>query len=750
MSMRLSLSRPLCGLILAIQLCSQTPAQAPSSPDAADSNPQSVPGMYRLGDALIKEKRYTAAIAILRQAMERAPDNLEIQVALAEALYGNGAAAEALQMLISAAASHPKSAFAQSSLGVLYAREKRYDHAIECFHAALAIDPVDNETRVSLAKAEFGLFHYPETIAAADVVIRTQPRDYEARYLRGAAYRASGDFEKAANDLRVAVEINPKYYPAQFSLGSVLAKLNQLEQARVHLTKACELAPDAEEARFQLAMVLRRLNQGDAARRELSEFEQRRRRGEMENLASTTATHANESLLKGDAKAAAEGYREALKVDPDNAKTYYNLALAQLKLNDRTGAIGSLEKSVSLDGKAAPVRSQLGLLYMGEQRDNDAEKQFRAGLEADPQCAECQNNLGVLYGQRGDPQRAEQFFRQAIENSASYNQARLNLALILAGRQDYADARHELEIVLKTEPNDLKALTARGMVESRTGDGDAMETFRKVVALDGQSFEARLNFGIALADRGRSEEALGEFSEAVKLAPDRAGPHYNKGRVLVQLHRYEEALPELQRTCALDSASPDAWYRLGIARRELKQYSEAVSALRKALELAPENADASYLLGQSYQSLGKMNDAIAAWKDTLKADPNNQQALYSLVRALAKQDPAEAARYQATLESLKTQRSNNEQAETLSNFAIAAAKANKWDDAIVQLRQAIQICGDCSSLAQLHKNLGLIQCQAGRFADCGTELRVALGKMPGDPEILKALEILKSMGPAAR
>jgi tetratricopeptide (TPR) repeat protein len=267
-----------------------------------------------------------------------------------------------------------------------------------------------------------------------------------------------------------------------------------------------------------------------------------------------------------------------------------------------------------------------------------------------------------------------------------------------------------------------------------------------VVSLDARSFDAHLNLGIALADAGRSEEALAEFSEAVKLAPNQAAPHYNKGRVLGQLHRYGEALPELERASTLDPASPDAWYRLGIARRELKQYDEAVNALRQALQLTPGNADASYLLGQSYQSLGKMDEAIAAWRGAMESDPNNQQALYSLMRALGKRDPAASARYQARLEGLKATRSQTEQAETLSNFAIAAAKESKWDDAIAQLRQAIQICGGCSSLPQLHKNLGLIQCQAGRFDDCGAELRIALEKMPGDAEILKALEILRNMG----
>jgi len=288
------------------------------------------------------------------------------------------------------------------------------------------------------------------------------------------------------------------------------------------------------------------------------------------------------------------------------------------------------------------------------------------------------------------------------------------------------------------------------MVQSRMGDATALTTFRKVVALDAGSFDAHLNLGIALADAGRSEEALAEFSEAVRLAPDQAAPHYNKGRVLGQLHRYEEALPELQRTVTLDPTLPDAWYRLGITRRELKQYDDAINALRRALQLAPRNSDASYLLGQSYQSLGKMDDALAAWRDSLQSDPNNQQALYSLMRALAKSNPTESARYQARLEGLKTKQSEKEQAETLSNFAIAAAKENKWDDAIAQLRQAIQVCGGCSSLAQLHKNLGLIECQAGRFNDCGAELRLALGQMPSDPEILKALDILNNMGSAAR
>ena len=56
----------------------------------------------------------------------------------------------------------------------------------------------------------------------------------------------------------------------------------QPEEARVQLEKARELQPDSQEAQFQLANVLRRLNQRETARKQLAEFEQSKKRTQME------------------------------------------------------------------------------------------------------------------------------------------------------------------------------------------------------------------------------------------------------------------------------------------------------------------------------------------------------------------------------------------------------------------------------------------------------------------------------------
>ncbi len=74
----------------------------------------------------------------------------------------------------------------------LYAREKRYEEAVSRFRATLALEPSDDVTRLSLAKALIGLDRHADAVPVLAEVIAHQPRDAEARYLRGLAYRGSG------------------------------------------------------------------------------------------------------------------------------------------------------------------------------------------------------------------------------------------------------------------------------------------------------------------------------------------------------------------------------------------------------------------------------------------------------------------------------------------------------------------------------------------------------------------------------
>jgi tetratricopeptide (TPR) repeat protein len=140
----------------------------------------------------------------------------------------------------------------------LYGREGNYEEAIKQFGSALALEPSDDITRLSLAKALIGLDRQADAVPVLSEVIAHQAHNPEARYLRGLAYRGIAQYDKAAADLRLAVDANPQDYSARYNFGFVLARLDQPEAARVQLEKARELRPDSQEAQFQLANVLRR------------------------------------------------------------------------------------------------------------------------------------------------------------------------------------------------------------------------------------------------------------------------------------------------------------------------------------------------------------------------------------------------------------------------------------------------------------------------------------------------------------
>ena len=124
---------------------------------------------------------------------------------------------------------------------------------------------------------------------------------------------------------------------------------------------------------------------------------------------------------------------------------------------------------------------------------------------------------------------------------------------------------------------------------------------------------------------------------------------------------------------------------------------------------------------------------------------DHAEALYSLVRHLNKTEPEEARKYQARFAELQTRKRITERADTLGNFALAAAGARDWNQAVAQLEEAVEVCGNCRSKADLHKNLGLIYCRSGNLERGERELRTAQSLKAGDPDITKSLRIIDEL-----
>ena len=171
---------------------------------------------------------------------------------------------------------------------------------------------------------------------------------------------------------------------------------------------------------------------------------------------------------------------------------------------------------------------------------------------------------------------------------------------------------------------------------------------------------------------------------------------------------------------------------------------EAARALRRAAELEPKDARRQYALGQVLFEVGSTGSAVAAWRRAVALQPGYADALYALSRALARTDPTESIELQARFMKLQELQRATDDAQAMGNDALNAAAAGDSAKAIAGLKEAIERCGECSVRPQLHKNLGLVYCRSGDLKDGKSELQQADKLLPGDADIARALQLLKS------
>lgn len=435
-------------------------------------SPHDARAASNLAKVLHTQKKYPAEIFYLRQALAWGPPQeqaYEMRLALGLAYYQNGNIDDSVDVLRNLMASYPKSAEVHYTLATIYAKNIRYKEAKAEYEEVLRLDPEDNAARLSLAKA---LIEIGDNAAALPYVreyTRRVPKDYEGYFVTGQAYRRLGELTKAAEEFRRATELRSDSYDARYNLGYVLARTGNVDEAIEQLEAAKKLNPHAPEAPYELGLIFRKKGEPQRAEEELRAFQEAERWSERGRTAQLLVAKGNDLLLKGDAKAALAVYREALELEPNNAKMHYNLGLALEKLGRREEEERELEKTVELDPNLDEARNQLGILLMAQGKVSEAEREFTAAILINPTYAEAENNLGTLYGRQGKISEADTLFRQAIQNNPQYGEAYVNLGLTLASEGKYAEAKQQLEQALRVDPNNSTALIALNMVKTKTG-----------------------------------------------------------------------------------------------------------------------------------------------------------------------------------------------------------------------------------------------------------------------------------------
>ena len=547
-------------------------------------------------------------------------------------------------------------------------------------------------------------------LPAFESALRLQPDSAEARYNLALALIQSGQPARATQELDTLIRQKPQFAGAHYALGVVLQGKNQPEAAQREFETAIH-----DDLRFYAAYL------------DLAGL-----------LASENKYPAAISLLEK-----AQSYKPPPEVA---GQLQAALDKARAEGSHPPGDSPPVSKPPASQDAAAGSFNNRANQLLAEGKVQQAADAYREAVRLSPGNALFHYNYSLALDKLGDLDEEERELEAAIKLDMKFARAYTDLGMMEAKRGDYAAAESHLQTAIKLAPDDEVGYTALGMLQAKTGrEPEAIQNFRQAVALVPNSPEAHINLGIALADQYDLAGGLAQFSEAIRLDPNSAKAHYNLGRFYFYTAKYLEARQQLDTACRLQPDYADALYSLALTERQLDNAPRATELLQKVVALSPGNADAQYLLGQNLLQAGKTEEAIAHWKLAVQADPNQSQSLYNLARTLDKlHDPA-AEQYMQRFRELEQRNQLFDRVQALGNFALEAANAQNWPQAVEQMKEAIQLCGQCAQSAHLHRNLGLIYCRTGNRQEGEKELSTALEIDPHDVDARKALAVLANL-----
>ena len=173
---------------------------------------------------------------------------------------------------------------------------------------------------------------YARTTQLAKDAIAQYPDHLLAWYLLGQSAMGRSAWDEAADAFANVVKRYPASFAAHRDLGLALEHLGRVDDARAAFDKALALRPDSQDVRLRLAFMLYEKGQRDAALPHL------------EALAGANSTAPEVWVLlartyyeRNDLPASEKAFTRAVGLR-DDGKTWFNLGVVRLRLNNPTGA----------------------------------------------------------------------------------------------------------------------------------------------------------------------------------------------------------------------------------------------------------------------------------------------------------------------------------------------------------------------------------------------------------------------------
>lgn len=607
----------------------------------------------RLGVLGFRQGKLVPAYVLLQRALKDEPNNLELQLALAQVAQGLARSTEARQ----------------------FARK------------VLESQPAREEAMLVLAETCASARDVEETRVLIEASMVANPTSAGPRLALGALRLAQRDQAGAESELRKALELNPKSAAVHSYLASLHLARGEAAETNAALRRASELDPLRSTRRLKYIDHLLRTGSADEGKKLLVELTTKApdyipglvaemNLAHKERRFDAAGAIADKILVRDPTSHDALSQRAASKIAVGNldggilalkmmeelyehsALVKYRLAHAHLRKGDTSSALDSLNKAIRL----APEYDEAILLLAETQlaRGNHIEAlaSLKDLLKRQPRLPRAYVLLAQAHHAAGDTAQCLAILRSYAQAFPKAHDGHYFSARVLAQVGQNEEARRALERCAELAPDFWPAaelLVNEDLVAMRT---DAAKTRAQALLekFPAQSAPLMLDAKVALQERDE-KRAEARLQKAIELAPNDPQAYVFLARVYLASQQPQQAVSTM---AALAEKKNEArtFMQLGVLNGSLGHHEAARVAYEKALAVDPKFVPALNNLASVLSvNLGQVDAAVAPASKAYElapADPQvadtlgwihhlkgRHEAALPLLRAAAERLPAE-------------------------------------------------------------------------------------------------------------
>lgn len=377
--------------------------------------------------------------------------------------------------------------------------------------------------------------------------------------------------------------------------------------------------------------------------------------------------------------------KEALFVatnQPTNASALLILAEASFAPADIAQSRSVLGQVSQSPGAAGGAQIALASLDVREKNFAAAEARLKQVAPSSVDPSSLNLALGKLRLAQTNLAEAETLLKRAADAAPVRSMSRVQWIDFRLSRGDIATAKEAAEEITRKCPDFIPPwlrLAEIALLEKRFEDCNTIT--KKVLGLDGSSFEALLSRARMWAVQDKGDKAIEELTRLDSLYPTNALVQFELAGAHLRAGKVPKAMALLDESLRIDPRFAKA--RLMRADLDLRtgNLSSAASGLTALLRERPEMEEATRLLAHTYALQGRRDDAIKLYRQMVARNPNNPEPSTLLGLLLRDRDSKGArAAFEKSLEIKPSYIPAIEQLVDLdiraTNLAPALARAN--------------------------------------------------------------------------